>query len=194
MKQSKLLFKRISLVIASVCLLILCACGEAESSTNNAETIAPTNIEQVSVSGSASSEENVNVSDKTITESEVEYSSNEADTYIAASTPEQTEAPITESNIEPTAQPTAAPTVEPTAEPTPTPTTKPTSAPTEKPVSTPQPKKETVYVLNTKTMKIHNTWCNSVEKIKPENYKETTESIEELEKQGYVKCKQKGDW
>lgn len=53
---------------------------------------------------------------------------------------------------------------------------------------------ETVYVLNTKTMKIHNTWCNSVEKIDPANYKETTESIEELEKQGYAKCKQKGDW
>ena len=53
---------------------------------------------------------------------------------------------------------------------------------------------DTVYVLNTKSMKIHNTWCNSVEKIDPENYKETTASIEELENQGYTKCKQKGDW
>ena len=52
----------------------------------------------------------------------------------------------------------------------------------------------TVYILNTKSMKIHNTWCSSVEKIDPENCKETTASIEELEKLGYTKCKQKGDW
>ena len=55
-------------------------------------------------------------------------------------------------------------------------------------------KEDTVYVLNTKSMKIHNTWCNSVEKIDPENYEETTASVEDLEKLGYTKCKQKGDW
>ena len=55
-------------------------------------------------------------------------------------------------------------------------------------------KEDTVYILNTKSMKIHNTWCNSVEKIDPENYEETTASVEELEKLGYTKCKQKGDW
>ena len=44
------------------------------------------------------------------------------------------------------------------------------------------------YVLNTNTMKIHHPNCDSVAKIKPENYKTTNESIEELEKQGYKRC------
>lgn len=52
----------------------------------------------------------------------------------------------------------------------------------------------TELVLNTHTKKIHNPWCNSVPKIAPENYETTTLSIAELEAQGYVKCKQKGDW
>ena len=67
----------------------------------------------------------------------------------------------------------------------------PTTEPTQEQTSS---KHETVYVLNTSSMKIHNTWCSSIEDIKPENYKETTESINELEQQGYVKCKRKGDW
>lgn len=49
-------------------------------------------------------------------------------------------------------------------------------------------------VLNTNTKKIHNPWCNSVAKIAPKNYETTTLSVAELEAQGYVKCKQKGDW
>ena len=49
-------------------------------------------------------------------------------------------------------------------------------------------------VLNTNTKKIHNPWCNSVAKIAPKNYETTTLSFAELEAQGYVKCKQKGDW
>ena len=68
-------------------------------------------------------------------------------------------------------------------------------SPTPEPTPEPTPsKQETVYVLNTSSMKIHNTWCSSVKDIKPSNYKETTESIDELEQKGYVKCKQKGDW
>lgn len=49
-------------------------------------------------------------------------------------------------------------------------------------------------VLNTKTKKIHHSYCSSVAKIKPENYATTTLSVAELEAQGYEKCKQKGDW
>ncbi len=111
-------------------------------------------------------------------------------------TPEPTLAPTPEPTLAPTPEPTLAPTPEPTLEPTPEPTLAPTPEPTLEP--TPEPtlesQSQTVYILNTNTMKIHNTWCRSVKKIKPQNYKETTESIEELEKIGYVKCKQKGDW
>lgn len=49
-------------------------------------------------------------------------------------------------------------------------------------------------VLNTNTKKIHNPWCTSVAKIAPKNFETTTLSVAELEAQGYVKCKQKGDW
>lgn len=51
-----------------------------------------------------------------------------------------------------------------------------------------------IIVINTKTMKIHNPWCDSVPKIAPENYVESTLSVDELIAQGYVQCGQKGDW
>ncbi len=98
---------------------------------------------------------------------------------------------------DPTIEATPKPTSEPTPEPTPEQTPEPTSEPTPEPTSEPTPESTptlTVYILNTSSMKIHNTWCSSVKDIKPENYQETTESISTLESQGYVKCKKKGDW
>lgn len=183
--MKKLLSIKMSLLITSVCLLTLCACGETAPASDTASIVLPS-VEQSSVSRSTPTEENVDIPDTAMAESAGEQHSAETDTLTTASAPDQTATPT----LAPTIEPTPDPTTVPTSEPTPT----PTMAPTEEPVTTPQPKQETVYVLNTKTMKIHNTWCNSVEKIKPENYKETTESIDELEKQGYVKCKQKGDW
>lgn len=47
----------------------------------------------------------------------------------------------------------------------------------------------TTYVLNTNTKKIHHPSCSSVAQIKPKNYQETESTVEELESQGYVKCK-----
>ena len=51
-----------------------------------------------------------------------------------------------------------------------------------------------LYVLNTNTKKIHNPWCSSVARISPQNYQETSRSVEELEAEGYTKCGQNGDW
>lgn len=45
------------------------------------------------------------------------------------------------------------------------------------------------YVLNTSTKKIHYPSCSSVEKISPQNYSTSSLSVEELESQGYAKCK-----
>ena len=44
-----------------------------------------------------------------------------------------------------------------------------------------------VYVLNTHTLKIHASWCGDVEKIKPENYAETTDPQTYLS-WGYTNC------
>lgn len=49
-------------------------------------------------------------------------------------------------------------------------------------------------VLNLKTKKMHNPWCDSVNDIAESNYAESKEPVEKLEEQGYVKCKKKGDW
>lgn len=46
----------------------------------------------------------------------------------------------------------------------------------------------TQYVLNTSTMKIHNSSCSYVKKIAPENYS-TTNNLESALAQGYEKCK-----
>lgn len=45
------------------------------------------------------------------------------------------------------------------------------------------------YILNTKTKKIHMPNCNAASKINDSNKKQTSESISELEKQGYTPCK-----
>ncbi|MCR5324226.1 MAG: hypothetical protein K6E85_13270 [Lachnospiraceae bacterium] len=49
-------------------------------------------------------------------------------------------------------------------------------------------KSGTKYVLNTNTHKIHYPSCRDVDKIKPENYATTDESINDLKKQGYSTC------
>ncbi len=48
---------------------------------------------------------------------------------------------------------------------------------------------ETSYILNTNSKKIHQKTCSSVSDMAPQNRKETTLSLKELEQQGYVKCK-----
>lgn len=45
------------------------------------------------------------------------------------------------------------------------------------------------YVLNTNTMRIHKPGCSSVTEMNPKNRQPTNKSIEELEAEGYVKCK-----
>ncbi len=44
------------------------------------------------------------------------------------------------------------------------------------------------YVLNTSTMKIHHPGCFSAKRIAPKNYATSSESLEELESQGYTTC------
>lgn len=96
---------------------------------------------------------------------------------------------------EPSPEPTVAPTPEPTAVPSPAPTTDPTPESIEAPaadpvgeVSVPGDNDNFTYVLNTSTQKIHHPNCNSVPKIKPENYATTDKSIDELLNEGYTKC------
>ncbi len=45
------------------------------------------------------------------------------------------------------------------------------------------------YVLNTNTKRIHKPGCSSVYEMNPKNRQRTNKSIEELEAEGYVKCK-----
>lgn len=45
------------------------------------------------------------------------------------------------------------------------------------------------YILNTNTLKIHNPECESVYNMSENNKKESNDSIEELENNGYSKCK-----
>ncbi len=45
------------------------------------------------------------------------------------------------------------------------------------------------YALNTNTMKIHKPNCSSVNEMSPRNLQWTHESVEELESEGYTKCK-----
>lgn len=47
----------------------------------------------------------------------------------------------------------------------------------------------TEYVLNTKTMKIHLSTCEQVEKISSDSYSTSNEDIDTLIGQGYEKCK-----
>lgn len=44
------------------------------------------------------------------------------------------------------------------------------------------------YILNTSTMKIHHPGCFSAKRIAPKNYATSSESLEELESQGYTTC------
>ena len=45
------------------------------------------------------------------------------------------------------------------------------------------------YALNTNTMKIHKPNCSSVNEMSPRNLEWTHESVEELQSEGYAKCK-----
>ena len=56
------------------------------------------------------------------------------------------------------------------------------------------PERSVTYVLNTSTMRIHNTWCPSVKTIKAEHIRYTTQSLSDLLDGGYIKCGQRGDW
>lgn len=123
-------------------------------------------------------------------------------------TPEPTETPV----------PTVAPTPEPTPQPTPVPTEAPTPQPTAEPQAQPssastsqsaggagsssgngsnfntydsadQQQTEDTYFLNTSRMKIHHPSCSSVPKIAPQNYSTSSESIADLEAQGYSTCR-----
>lgn len=166
MNGINLLPQKLYLSIAFVLLLTMCACGKTSPAASSMSSADLSSVNQSSISQTPAAEGNAEIPNKNITESSDEHFSDVAANSTADSAPDQT----TETTLDSATDST------------------------EKPDSTSQSIQETVYILNTKTMKIHNTWCNSVEKINPENYKETTESIEELEKQGYVKCKQKGDW
>ncbi len=50
------------------------------------------------------------------------------------------------------------------------------------------------FVLNTSTKRIHNRWCPSVELISPAHRRETVSDAAALQRIGYVKCGQRGDW
>lgn len=67
---------------------------------------------------------------------------------------------------------------------------KKTTEPTTKKVTTTakQIAEKTEYVLNTNTMKIHESHCDSVKDIKPHNY-DTTKDFDKAIAQGYVPCK-----
>lgn len=48
--------------------------------------------------------------------------------------------------------------------------------------------KETIYIINKNTKKFHLPDCSSIKDTKPQNKKETSETREKLEKEGYVAC------
>jgi len=50
------------------------------------------------------------------------------------------------------------------------------------------------FILNTSTKRIHNRWCSSVELISPAHYRETISDVAALQRIGYVRCGQRGDW
>ena len=52
-----------------------------------------------------------------------------------------------------------------------------------------QPTVSYSYVLNTNTKRIHKPTCSSVNEMNPNNRQPTNRSIEQLEAEGYVKCK-----
>ena len=49
--------------------------------------------------------------------------------------------------------------------------------------------KETEYILNINTMKIHRTGCSSIDDMSQKNKEKTNKTIEELEAEGYEPCK-----
>ncbi len=49
-------------------------------------------------------------------------------------------------------------------------------------------KKETSYILNTNTKKIHLSSCSSVKKMAEKNRKKTSKTLTQLEKEGYTPC------
>ena len=64
------------------------------------------------------------------------------------------------------------------------------TTPSEPVTVTPEPATPSYsYVLNTNTLRIHKPDCSSVNEMNPKNRQPTNESIEELEAEGYVKCK-----
>lgn len=129
--------------------------------------------------------------------------------------PTPTVAPTPEPTIAPTPTPTVAATPEPTPAPTPVPTEAPTPQPTVEPQTPPdsettsqssggsgsgdasnfntydnkdQQQTADTYVLNTSSHKIHYPGCSSVPKIAPQNYATSSESIANLQAQGYSTC------
>lgn len=130
-------------------------------------------------------------------------------TIVPTPTPTATAIP------EPVPTPTAAPTPNPTPAPTPMPTEAPTPQPTTEPQTPPnsestsqssggsgsgdasnfdtydntdQQQTADTYVLNTSSHKIHHPNCSSVPKIAPQNYATSSESIADLQAQGYSTC------
>lgn len=119
-----------------------------------------------------------------------------------SSAPSPTLIPAPVQTMTPTSEPNKAPTPIPTVAPTPESTTAPTPVPTES--TTPQPgpgdsnfnsydntdQQQTTdnYVLNTSSLKIHHPDCSSVSKIAPHNYATSSESITDLQAQGYTTC------
>lgn len=124
-------------------------------------------------------------------------------------TPEPTEAPTPAPTVAPTPEPTPSPTPIPTEAPTPQPTaelqTQLGSESTSQSVggvgsgsgdannfnthnNTAQQQTADTYVLNTRSHKIHHPDCSSVPKIAPQNYSTSSESVADLQAQGYSTC------
>lgn len=77
---------------------------------------------------------------------------------------------------------------EPTQAAPPAPVTEIPAPEPEPPASEPEPPKFT-YALNTNTLKIHKPGCSSVGEMSPHNLQWTHKSLDELESEGYEKCK-----
>ena len=57
-----------------------------------------------------------------------------------------------------------------------------------------EPIEAEMYILNTSTKVIHNTWCPSVPSIGPKHILYSFVSLALLQGDGYTKCRQSGDW
>lgn len=176
----------------------------ARNFENTEDTSEPVEIEPISPSDSAtefSSNENESsgvVDEATTLESKTtaEIPESVVKETVPSSEPEQTSAPETVSPDENTTILESEAIAQPSSEPESAPNTDNQGGNEENfnTYDNPEQQNTVELVLNTNTKKIHNPWCKSVAKIAPKNYETTTLSVAELEAQGYVKCKQKGDW